>query len=117
MKFNYILIFGLILIMVIFSCTKKGSGNYNAGGLLPSKNIAIIQGKFNPEDISFPRGNYVTFSNLTDQNHTLCSSDLITIDSVVIEKGKSFTLHFQNAGVYQYHCIEHNEQGVIRVEN
>lgn len=117
MKINFILIFGLSLFTVLLSCTKKGTVNYSSGGTLPSKNIAIIQGGYSPNDVTLPRGTYVTFSNLTDQNHNLLSSDLTTLDSVFVEKGKSYTHQFQNAGIFEYRCIDHSEQGVIRISN
>ena len=116
MKINCILIFAVIVYFSLLSCTKKGSVNYNAGGTLPSKIISILPGKFDPSDVTFFRGNYVTFSNLTDQNHKLLSTDS-TINSGIIEKGKPYTLQFLNEGVYNYRCTEHNEQGIIRIVN
>lgn len=114
MKIIYILI--LVFSLGLFSCTKKGSENYNAGGNIPSKIISILPGKFNPSTITLFKGTNVTFTNLTDQSHKLLSPDS-TINSGIIEKGKSYTLQFLNVGTYDYQCTLHNEQGSVQIVN
>jgi plastocyanin len=116
MKIKYILFLGCLLTSVLLSCTKKGSENYNAGGNIPSRIISILPGKLNPSSISYYKGTNVTFTNLTDQSHKLLSPDS-TINSGVIEKGKSYTLQFLNVGTYDYQCTLHNEQGSIQIVN
>ena len=116
MKIKYILLAGFLFTSFLLSCTKKGSENYSAGGNLPSRIISILPDKFNPSSVTLYKGTNVTFTNLTDQSHKLLSPDS-TINSGIIEKGKSYTLQFLNVGTYDYQCTLHNEQGTIQIVN
>ena len=117
MKIKLLVLLVVICIVLNYACTKTGNENFNSGGNIPSQIISILPDKFNPSTVTYYKGTYVTFSNLTDKSHKLLSVDS-TINSGLIEKGKSYTLQFLNAGTYDYKCTEHtNEAGTVQIDN
>ena len=117
MKIKLLVLLVTFCLILIYSCTKKGTENFNAGGNIPSQIISILPNKFNPSSVTYYKGTYVTFSNLTDKSHKLLSVDS-TINSGTIEKGKSYTIQFLNTGIYDYKCTEHTgEVGTVQIIN
>lgn len=116
MKYIFINLLIFLAAFILGACKKTNTENFYAGGQVPSKYVYLFDDKFSPANVTYYRGAYVTFSNLSTRTHKLISTDS-TINSGLIAPGKSHTLQFLNIGTYDYHCTEHNEQGTIEIIN
>lgn len=114
MKIFLSLIGGLAFTFSLVSCSKTSTENFNSGGTVPVKYIYLLEDKFTPVNATYYMGAYVTFTNQSTKTHKLISTDS-TIRSGMIAPGTSYTLQFLHAGIYDYRCTEHNEQGVIEI--
>ncbi len=114
MKIFLSLIYCLVISFLLISCSKTSTENFNSGGGVPAKYIYLLEDKFTPVNVSYYKGAYVTFTNQSTKTHKLLSTDS-TIRSGMITPGTSYTIQLLNAGIYDYRCTEHNEQGVIEI--
>jgi amicyanin len=81
--------------------------------------VAIRNFDFEPNEVRIPRGARVTWLNCEEPNvdqHTSTSDDG-EWDSPLLAAGQSFSLVFDEAGTFDYHCIPHpSMRGVVIVE-
>ncbi len=61
---------------------------------------------FNPDDLSVAVGSTVTWTNTDSVAHT-STSDNRTWDSGSVAPHAQFSVTFQNAGTFRYHCAIH----------
>jgi plastocyanin len=105
----------LLAFFVVFSsCEKDDKGYPNAGGLLPTNYVSILNNGFNPSNISLPAGNSITFLNGTSMEHHVVSDDNTTINSGIIQPQKSYYWKKDLDGTFPYRCVIHpTETGTI----
>lgn len=71
------------------------------------QDTVIIQSfSFNPDFITIDQGDTVVWTNLDGVSHTSTSDDGLW-DSGLLGNGDSFTLAFDSAGTFAYHCTPH----------
>jgi len=73
-----------------------------------SVGINMIDNAYDPVDIEVPAGSSITWTNIGELPHTVTARDQ-SYDSGFLTKGESWTMQFDEAGVYEYFCIIHPE--------
>jgi plastocyanin len=72
---------------------------------------------FAPAAVTVPAGSTVTWTNKEDAPHTITSRGGGGLRSKTLQKGGSYSVTFQTAGVYSYYCAVHpNMTGSVTVQ-
>ena len=61
---------------------------------------------FMPDDVNIAVGETVTWMNTDNVSHT-STSDTSGWDSGIVAPGKQFSVAYQTAGTFKYHCAIH----------
>jgi plastocyanin len=108
---------------------QKDDSDYNYHIVIPDGAAwkETISERFEPSEVFVPLGSDVTWTNEDDLAHTITSGmegyglyEYIqdgTFNSGKLNKGESFSFHFDKIGRYEYFCIPHPwTSGVVIVE-
>jgi plastocyanin len=68
--------------------------------------VSIVDFEFRPSDVTVTAGDVVTWTNDSDQAHTVTADDG-TFDSAALDPGDPFATVFTVPGVRGYHCTIH----------
>jgi plastocyanin len=68
--------------------------------------VSIQNFAFNPPNITITPGTTVTWTNNDSAPHTVTADDG-SFDSETLQPGESFSLRFDSAGTFPYHCEIH----------
>lgn len=79
--------------------------------------INIEDGKYNPSNINIEPDEKVKWTNNTNQDHTVSSTDQITFNSGILKPGETYEYMFKEKGIYGYECELHlgEVQGEVEV--
>ncbi len=78
--------------------------------------VSISDMTFSPDKITVKKGTKVTWTNNDDTTHTVTSDSGKTLDSGSLDRGESYTVSFDTAGTYPYHCSFHSSMtGTVTV--
>jgi amicyanin len=72
-----------------------------------AKSVSIVNMSYSPADITVKKGTTVTWTNNDTIAHTVTADSNNTFDSGNMDKGKTFSFTFNNAGTFAYHCTYH----------
>lgn len=87
-------------------------GNHEAPG---AGAVNIVDFSFQPAAVFVSPGDTVTWYNTGEHPHTATSNDG-AFDSGTLQPGASFSVTFDQSGVYSYHCeIHDNMRGMVVV--
>ncbi|WP_052888564.1 cupredoxin domain-containing protein [Thermogemmatispora carboxidivorans] len=82
-----------------------------ASGMAPVVQVQITEQneryQFSPQTLTIKKGTRVEWINKSDAPHTVTSNTGAFSDSGTIGENATFTLLFNTAGTYQYHCSIH----------
>jgi len=76
------------------------------GAFASATAVGITNFAFVPAVVTIPLGTVVTWTNMDNVAHTT-TSDERGWDSSFLIKGKSFSIQFNKAGTFTYHCDVH----------
>jgi plastocyanin len=72
------------------------------------RDVSIVNFSFSPTPLSAAIGDFVVFTNTTTTTQHTSTADLLGLwDSGHILPGKTFTVNFDHAGTFAYHCAIH----------
>lgn len=78
--------------------------------------VSIVDMGYTPAKITVKKGTKVTWTNNDDTTHTVTSDSGSTMDSGSLDRGESYTVSFDTAGTYPYHCVFHTSMtGTVTV--
>ena len=81
-----------------------------------SGSISLTTTAYNPNPVTVQRGGIVTWTNNDSIPHT-STSDAAGWNSGTLAPGASFSMTFQTAGTFPYHCTIHpNMVGTVNVQ-
>lgn len=69
--------------------------------------VTIENMSFSPAKISVKKGTKVTWTNKDDTTHTVTSDTGKAMDSGSLDRGESYSVSFDTAGTFTYHCSFH----------
>lgn len=84
----------------------------------PGDNEVNIQNfAYNPSNITISVGETIKWINLDSAEHTVTSNEGNELDSEFLAQNEVYEHTFNEAGVYEYHCIPHPWMtGVVSVK-
>lgn len=78
--------------------------------------VKIENMAFSPDTIVIKKGTTVTWTNQDAASHTVTSDEGVIMNSELLEKGESYSVTFDQAGTFAYHCKIHpSMQGTVTV--
>src|SRR3989344_3277028 len=80
-------------------------------------NIEIKNFAYSPSELRIKRGDTITWTNKDSVRHTVTSDSGSEMDSELLSQGETYSVTFDSAGTYAYHCTPHpNMKARIIVE-
>lgn len=96
-----------LMILLLGSCSKNGSGLYGNNNTSSSSNmVSIANMSFVASSTTVSNGTTVTWTNKDDMTHTVTADDN-SFTSGNLNKGDTFTHTFTSTGTVGYHCKIH----------
>jgi plastocyanin len=81
----------------------------------PNTAAAIADNVFNPASVTVAKGGTVTWTNGGSNPHTVTADDS-SFDSCNLQGGATFTMKFDTAGAFPFHCKIHSSMhGTVTV--
>ena len=78
-----------------------------------SKNVDIKNMSFSPQSVNIDKGTAITWTNNDTVTHTVTGDGF----DRTLKPGETFSYTFNDAGIYNYHCLVHpSMKGVITVK-
>jgi plastocyanin len=113
------LLLGLVLLGSLVACSSStgyggGGGSGNSNGGMPGANQVFLQNiAFTPATRTVAVGTTVEWVNQDGITHTVTkdSGPGAAFDSGNLGSGGTFSVRFDSAGTYQYHCRIHGAPG------
>jgi plastocyanin len=117
-----------LLLLVFFACAALASCGGDSSGVSMTEDF-----KFDPESIMVAAGTNVTFSNTTNEPHSVTAyeeslpddADYFSsgglqsesrardeVGEALLDPGEEFEVTLETPGTYRYFCIPHEEQGM-----
>lgn len=75
-------------------------------------NVSAVSNRFDPQDLTFPAGTTVIWTNQGFLPHTVTADDG-AFDSGTLNPGDTFQFTFDQPGTYPYHCRFHGGSGGV----
>ncbi len=88
-----------------------GGGNGGGGGGGGAGDVTMGDNFFDPEGITIDAGTTLTWANEGSDTHTATPDDSESWDDQDVTPDQSFSVTFDEPGVYYYHCIYHGAPG------
>lgn len=87
--------------------TDTSSGPASVDDAVQTNEVSIQNFKYSPTTIKVEVGTTVTWTNKDTVQHNVLGDSLTDLNGPLLDKGKSFTYTFTEAGTYGYHCAPH----------
>lgn len=74
--------------------------------------VSVVNGTYSPREITINEGDTITWTNNGTMDHTVTADDR-SFDSGLLSPGESFSLTFDDSGIFPYYCIPHGAPGGV----
>jgi plastocyanin len=89
------------------SMSNTQSSSSNSSQPKASNKVSIANFNYSPDIITVKKGTMVTWTNNDSSAHTVSADKDNTFESGTLDKGKTFSFKFNEAGTFAYHCTFH----------
>jgi plastocyanin len=101
------LVVGLALVGATLPAVAIAQSDQPSVNMIEPSATDIMNWGFDSPDLSVSAGQTVVWTNTGAQPHTVTADDNASFDSGLVDPGNTFSLEFDNPGVYAYHCTPH----------